>query len=389
MPLLAVVAILAPARGEGGDPTSRLDQRSASRSAAIVAADRRRPLDPQPGVPHPRRRQGARGDDRGGAAGGARRGAARSRSSGLSMAMGAFLAGVLLSTSTFRHQLEADVEPFRGILLGLFFLAVGMSLDLAVVAANWQIIALSVVGYMVGQGRARSTSSRGCSSPSIARGAGARGADGAGRRVRLRALHHRGGVRAHRRPSQRDLHRDGDHLDGADAVRRHGAALLLPKPAAIDGGRRGRRTGCTATCWSSASAASARSPASRCSPRATRISIIDNDTEMIRVAGAVRLQGLLRRRHAARHPARRRRGDCRPGARLRRQEGAGDPHRRADPRRVPAGQGDGARLRPRARDRAGQGRRRLPDARNVRVGADASAARRSGCSARPTRRSPR
>jgi glutathione-regulated potassium-efflux system protein KefB len=60
---------------------------------------------------------------------------------GLSMAMGAFLAGVLLSTSTFRHQLEADVEPFRGILLGLFFLAVGMSLDLDVVAANWQLIA--------------------------------------------------------------------------------------------------------------------------------------------------------------------------------------------------------------------------------------------------------
>src|SRR5690606_13430698 len=40
---------------------------------------------------------------------------------GLSMAMGAFLAGVLLSGSTFRHQLEADIEPFRGILLGLFF----------------------------------------------------------------------------------------------------------------------------------------------------------------------------------------------------------------------------------------------------------------------------
>ncbi|RUT35067.1 potassium transporter [Arsenicitalea aurantiaca] len=69
--------------------------------------------------------------------------------SGLSMAMGAFLAGVLLSTSTFRHQLEADVEPFRGILLGLFFLAVGMSLDLATVASNWQIIAASVMAYMI------------------------------------------------------------------------------------------------------------------------------------------------------------------------------------------------------------------------------------------------
>src|SRR5690606_35679440 len=41
---------------------------------------------------------------------------------GLSMAMGAFLAGVLLSQSSFRHQLEADIEPFRGLLLGLFFL---------------------------------------------------------------------------------------------------------------------------------------------------------------------------------------------------------------------------------------------------------------------------
>ncbi|RMC65314.1 potassium transporter [Sinorhizobium meliloti] len=68
---------------------------------------------------------------------------------GLSMAMGAFLAGVLLSESTFRHQLEADVEPFRGILLGLFFLAVGMSLDLGVVVRNWQTILFYVAAYMV------------------------------------------------------------------------------------------------------------------------------------------------------------------------------------------------------------------------------------------------
>jgi glutathione-regulated potassium-efflux system protein KefB len=71
---------------------------------------------------------------------------------GLSMAMGAFLAGVLLSTSTFRHQLEADVEPFRGLLLGLFFLAVGMSLDLNVVVANAGIIAVLVIGYKLGKG---------------------------------------------------------------------------------------------------------------------------------------------------------------------------------------------------------------------------------------------
>lgn len=67
---------------------------------------------------------------------------------GLSMAMGAFLAGVLLSESTFRHQLEADVEPFRGLLLGLFFLGVGMSLDLAVVAANWPLIVAGVLSLM-------------------------------------------------------------------------------------------------------------------------------------------------------------------------------------------------------------------------------------------------
>jgi glutathione-regulated potassium-efflux system protein KefB len=68
---------------------------------------------------------------------------------GLSAAMGAFLAGVLLSESSFRHQLEADVEPFRGILLGLFFLAVGMALDLSVVADNWLLILESVVALMI------------------------------------------------------------------------------------------------------------------------------------------------------------------------------------------------------------------------------------------------
>ncbi|WP_233902098.1 monovalent cation:proton antiporter-2 (CPA2) family protein [Paracoccus denitrificans] len=68
---------------------------------------------------------------------------------GLSMAMGAFLAGVLLSESSFRHQLEADVEPFRGLLLGLFFLGVGMALDLNIIAANWAVIAISVPAFMI------------------------------------------------------------------------------------------------------------------------------------------------------------------------------------------------------------------------------------------------
>ena len=68
---------------------------------------------------------------------------------GLSMAMGAFVAGVLLSESTFRHQLEADIEPFRGLLLGLFFLGVGMALDLQVVATNWMLITSGLLALML------------------------------------------------------------------------------------------------------------------------------------------------------------------------------------------------------------------------------------------------
>ena len=53
---------------------------------------------------------------------------------GLSMSLGAFLAGVLLADSEFRHELEADIEPFKGLLLGLFFIAVGMSANLGIIA---------------------------------------------------------------------------------------------------------------------------------------------------------------------------------------------------------------------------------------------------------------
>jgi CPA2 family monovalent cation:H+ antiporter-2/glutathione-regulated potassium-efflux system protein KefB len=67
---------------------------------------------------------------------------------GLSMALGAFVAGVMLAESPYRHALETDIEPFRGLMLGLFFIAIGMSLDLAVVAANWGLIAALVVGVM-------------------------------------------------------------------------------------------------------------------------------------------------------------------------------------------------------------------------------------------------
>jgi len=71
---------------------------------------------------------------------------------GLSMAMGAFLAGVMLSSSSYRHQIESDIEPFRGLLMGLFFLAVGMSLDLAIVAAEWRLLLAMLFWFMVAKG---------------------------------------------------------------------------------------------------------------------------------------------------------------------------------------------------------------------------------------------
>lgn len=67
------------------------------------------------------------------------------------MAMGAFLAGVLLSESSFRHQIEADIEPFRGILLGLFFMGVGMSLNLTVVKENITLIVCGVLIMKMGK----------------------------------------------------------------------------------------------------------------------------------------------------------------------------------------------------------------------------------------------
>jgi voltage-gated potassium channel Kch len=67
---------------------------------------------------------------------------------GLSMALGAFVAGVMLAESPYRHALEADIEPFRGLLLGLFFMAIGMTLDLGVLRDNWQLVLALVVGVM-------------------------------------------------------------------------------------------------------------------------------------------------------------------------------------------------------------------------------------------------
>lgn len=68
---------------------------------------------------------------------------------GLSMALGAFIAGVLLADSEYRHALETDIEPFKGLLLGLFFLAVGMSIDFGVLMRQPLAVVLLVAVFLV------------------------------------------------------------------------------------------------------------------------------------------------------------------------------------------------------------------------------------------------
>ncbi|MDB5952767.1 MAG: glutathione-regulated potassium-efflux system protein KefC, partial [Massilia sp.] len=67
---------------------------------------------------------------------------------GMSMALGAFMAGVLLADSEYRHALESDLEPFKGLLLGLFFIAVGMSVDFGVFRAQPGLILMLVAGFL-------------------------------------------------------------------------------------------------------------------------------------------------------------------------------------------------------------------------------------------------
>src|SRR5882724_10682026 len=69
--------------------------------------------------------------------------------SGMSMALGAFLAGVLLAESNYRHELQADIEPFRGLLLALFFMGIGMTIDMNVVRHNAPLILGAAVALTV------------------------------------------------------------------------------------------------------------------------------------------------------------------------------------------------------------------------------------------------
>ncbi len=68
---------------------------------------------------------------------------------GISMSLGAFLAGVLLADSEYRHEIEAQIEPFRGLLLGLFFVSVGMSLDIQMVMQQPQLVGTLLVALVV------------------------------------------------------------------------------------------------------------------------------------------------------------------------------------------------------------------------------------------------
>jgi len=68
---------------------------------------------------------------------------------GLSSALGAFLAGLLLSESEYRHQLDVDVEPFKDLLLGLFFMTVGMTIDLSIVVEKWMLVVAALAALLV------------------------------------------------------------------------------------------------------------------------------------------------------------------------------------------------------------------------------------------------
>ena len=285
---------------------------------------------------------------------------------GLSMAMGAFLAGVLLSESTFRHQLEADIEPFRGLLLGLFFLGVGMSLDLAVVAQNWPLIVSGVLALMV---------VKALCIYGVARLARSSHIDALDRAV----LMAQGGefafvlfaaalaakvidpvvnanmtaivvlsmaltpltVLLHKRFARQAV----VSMDGVEAVGERTASVLIVgfRPCRPD--RQPGRAGARGL----ADHHRQRHPGD---PR-RRI---------------LRLQGLLRRRQPPRRAACGRCALCQRGAGVHRRPRGGHAHRRDCQGRMPAGARAGAGLRPRTCDRAVQGWCRLFRARDVRVG---------------------
>jgi monovalent cation:proton antiporter-2 (CPA2) family protein len=145
VPLLALVAILAPRSAAGGDPVWLSAVRMTGAVGAVIFAGRYL-LNPLFRIL---------------AATGAREimtaaallivisAAGLMTYAGLSSALGAFLAGILLAESSYRHELEADIEPFRGLLLGLFFISVGMTVDLPLVARTWPLLLMALLALTV------------------------------------------------------------------------------------------------------------------------------------------------------------------------------------------------------------------------------------------------
>ena len=229
---------------------------------------------------------------------------------GLSMALGAFLGGVLLAESEYRHEIEAAIEPFKGLLLGLFFIAVGMSADFAVLAARpWVVFGL-IAGLFVVKGIVLWLIARHAGFPRAERPLFilllAQGGEFAFVLLGVADQPWRPGHRRHAgdHPRGRDL--DAAHAVPARAARPPRAALLrrarrgarARRAAGEQGDRRrpgARRPG------GGAHAARERPPAHgarrRPGPR--------------RAVPQVRLPRVLRRRHAPRSAARRRRGQRR------------------------------------------------------------------------------
>ena len=142
---------------------------------------------------------------------------------GLSMALGAFLAGVLLAESEYRRELETDIEPFKGLLLGLFFIAVGMSIDFGVLLASPGLMAAIVLGFLALKGVVIYALARAMGLP-VPGAPGVHAAAGAGRRVRLRRVPGRG-------------RRAGDARRDVVAADRRGGGVDAAQPLAAGGDR--------------------------------------------------------------------------------------------------------------------------------------------------------
>ena len=145
VPLLLLVAFLAPT-GEGMDLSESLVQLAVALAAiAVLVLAGKYLLDP---LFHLLARTGMQEIMTASALGVVIAAALLMDLAGMSYAMGAFIAGVMLAESAYRHEVEANIEPFRGLFLGLFFMAVGLSLDVGAVTANWALILAAVPAAM-------------------------------------------------------------------------------------------------------------------------------------------------------------------------------------------------------------------------------------------------